>query len=131
MPVTTFGVKGFPRDPKDRKIKLSDTAVKGELSYDFGGNLEGAVEKFGEEVVYSNFVAGGKVVVQGVGRAVIEAGGTIQEAQEKVNGYKLGIAVQRVKKSSLEAAAAEFQAMPPEKQKEYLDRLTASIKTSK
>jgi hypothetical protein len=67
------------------------------VSYDFGANLAEAVEKFGEDVVFSGFVADGKVSVQAVARGKMkknkEDGSAYSDAEilEAVAAYKPGV----------------------------------------
>ncbi|MHA1970735.1 MAG: hypothetical protein ACTSXE_02690 [Candidatus Thorarchaeota archaeon] len=49
------------------KSELGDRTVT--VEYDFGGSLDEAVEKFGAEVVFSNFVRQAKVGLQAIVRS--------------------------------------------------------------
>ena len=58
------------------KVEATLTEEKGgprkiEVEYDFGGNLEGAEDMFGGDVVYNNFVAQAKISLQAKLRALM------------------------------------------------------------
>ena len=127
----TFDVNATVKDEDGKPILGEDEKpqrIGGTISYDFGDNLAECVDKFGEDVVFSNCVAQGKVRVQGVARTAIESGKTLEEAQEKVNGYVLGTAPVRSKKDHFEAYKAQFQGADPKEQERMIKELAASVK---
>lgn len=105
-------------------VKLDDgKELVGEFTYDFGDNLQEAIEKFGEEVVYARFKAAVVVDVQGVARRLMSGkepkkGKALQDA---INEWKPG--VQRSRKSKTEKALAILEGMSDEERQEFLDSL--------
>lgn len=76
-----------------KNIKSGDFAGRSAtVTYDFGDNLQEAVEKFGEGVVFSNFHQQAAISIQGVIARCIKSG---KDPQETVNGWKLGMAKPR------------------------------------
>ena len=61
-----------------------DDARKLDLSFDFGGSTARAVELFGEEAVYSGFVKGAKVALQGNIRAKLSLTGDDAKTDEDI-----------------------------------------------
>ncbi len=62
------------------KIDGDERAVS--VEFDFGSDLDAAVEAFGEVVVFNNFVASAKVSLQGYIRAL---GASVDDDGEQVN----------------------------------------------
>jgi len=96
-------------------------------SYDFGDTLEEATDKFGADVVFSNFVANGKVAVQGIMRAKMKAGLGQVAIQELLNAHKLGMVMEKTQVDPLEAVKNAFATWSPEKKKEYLKQLGVDV----
>jgi len=96
-------------------------------TYNFGDTLDEAVDMFGADVVFSNFVANGKVAIQGIMRAKMKAGLTQEAIQTFLSGYKLGMVVERTQVDPLEAVKAAFATWSPEKKMEYLKQLGVDI----
>lgn len=95
--------------------------------YDFGGNLQEAVEKFGEEVVFSNYLRSGKIAIQAAMRRYLATGVEGDALQEKVNAIKLGVAAERIVDPGQQALNA-FARMTPEQQLEILQKLKSMKK---
>jgi len=75
--------------------KKGDADVEAAILYDFGQNLEGAVEKFGADVVYSNFVRASKVTAQAAMRRLLEGGKSQEEVQTTMDSWKPGVTLER------------------------------------
>lgn len=56
------------------------------VDYDFGANLEEAIEKFGPQAVHNHFVASAKLSVNSLVRPMLEAGFEFDEATGAVIG---------------------------------------------
>lgn len=106
-------------------------ATKGEKSatilYDFGGNVNEAVAKFGAETVYSNFTRAAVITAQAAMRRMMEDGLTEADIQKKMESWKPGVALERVI-DPIAAALNKFQAMAPEAQAAFLQQLKAMKK---
>jgi len=87
------------------KFSVAESGNEGarslEISYDFGANLDEAVAKFGADVVFSGFIADGKVAVQGVARRLLKnnkedgSAYTDEEIHTKVAEYVPGVKADR------------------------------------
>ena len=88
--------------------------------YDFGENLNDAADKFGADVVFSQFVSGATVKIQALMRDKKKAGQTDEQIQEFLNTYKIGMVVERTAVNPLEAFKAAFKMMTPEQQRQQL-----------
>lgn len=105
-----------------------------ELDYDFGTDLDNAVEKFGADVVFSGFVADGKVAVQSLARrlmrSMIQDGEsqrpyTDAEITAKVAEYKLGIRTDRGAADPLAKLEKTIGKMTDAQKAEFLAKLQA------
>lgn len=94
---------------------------KVELTYDFGGTVEAATEKFGAEIVYSNFEDSAVISLQAAVRRRLEA--TNEDGSQKysdadieafVAEYKPGVKAARSGVSTLEKAKALLAKLSPE-----------------
>jgi len=97
------------------------------VEYDLGDTLDGAAEKFGSDVVFSQFKANARVVIQGIIRAKLKAGLTPEKIQEFISTYVLGVAVEKTQVDPVAAVKAAFATWTPEKQKEYLRELGVAV----
>ena len=106
------------------KVTLEDDSeVTDSVEYDFGANLDEAVEKFGAEVIFKRFRAQAVVDLQGIMRRHMSGkepkrGKALQEA---VNEWKPG--VQKARKSRSEKALELLGGMTPEERAEFLSSL--------
>ena len=88
-----------------KNIQSGDHAGKsGTVEYDFGDDLQEATDKFGGEVVFSNFRQHAVVALQNVISGALKAG---KDVQEVVNKWKLGMA--KPKKSEAEKLTASIE----------------------
>ena len=88
--------------------------------YDFGETLDEAKDMFGADVVFSQFVAAAKVKIQSIIREKKKAGMAAEAIQTYLDGYKIGMIVERTAVNPLEAFKAAFKLMTPEQQREQL-----------
>jgi len=104
------------------------TAKKGEvektLQFDFGDNLDQAVEMFGKEVVFTNYVQAAKISLQSLMRSRMEKGSNVDELSSI---WKPGVQLQRAAVDVLASAKAKFMKMTPEERLAYLEMLQGSI----
>jgi len=95
--------------------------------YDLGDSIDAASDKFGSDVIFSNYKANARVVIQGIIRAKLKAGLTADQIQAFLNTYVLGVAVEKTTVDPVAAVKAAFMTWPKEKQMEYLQSLGVSI----
>ena len=88
--------------------------------YDFGETLDEAKDMFGADVVFSQFVAAAKVKIQSIIREKKKAGMAAEAIQTYLDGYKIGMIVERTAVNPLEAFKAAFKLMTPEQQRDQL-----------
>lgn len=110
-------------------IKVTTRAPKKdkelEVEYDFGASLDEAKEKFGDEVIFSNFKQSAVISLQGIVRRHLDKGElTDEQIREKVAAWKPGVAI--VKTSDKKAIVlAAFGKMSEEEKKALLEQLLA------
>lgn len=102
------------------------TANKGSktltVNYDFGDNLQDAVAKFGEDVVFSNMQQSMKISLQALIRRGFDKGVTDEEIATQAAGWKPGVAAQR-SADPVAAITAKWTTLSPEKRAELLKQL--------
>lgn len=106
---------------KDEKGNKVGEPLKCVTTYDFGDNLAEAVKMFGENEVYSGFVANAKVELQAGLRRTLLAGGDIPGF---VKGWKPGVKTQRIV-DPIAAAKAKYASMSKEERAKFLESLKA------
>ena len=106
--------------------QIEVTANKGQksltVSYDFGDNLQDAVAKFGEEVVFSNMQQSMKISLQALMRRGFDKGITDEEITAQAASWKPGVAAQR-QSDPVAAITAKWAALDPEARAELLKKL--------
>lgn len=99
-------------------------ATKGEkeavLNYDFGDNLQDAAARFGDEVVFTNYVQAAKISLQALMRARLEKGGDVDEL---LTIWKPGVQLQRSPVDALAVAKSKFAKMSQEERLAFLEQL--------
>ena len=65
------------------------------IEYDFGTDLHAMIEKFGEDVVFSNARQAMKITAQAAMRRLLKAGKDQASIQETLNGWKPGVQLER------------------------------------
>lgn len=118
MAVTEVSAKYTGNEEK----QLQERTIK--ANYDFGENLAEAIEKYGEEVVFSNYARQAKVSIQAYIRSQADQGKSDAEIQEALDSYKLGV-VQRSGKSKVAKASELFANMSDEDKKAFIASLQA------
>jgi len=97
--------------------------------YDFGSDLEGAVEKFGEKVVYNYAVQAIGLWLGGRVRDMLEAGKSTDEIQEAISdpNFKPGLVTRSPRKDKgeayLEAIQKRASDMTPEEREAEMKKL--------
>ena len=128
--VETAEVEGTEEESYTSKVinasapkKLNSDRVVS-IVYDFGADLDGAVSKFGADVVMSNFVSKATITAQAAIRRFIEAGLSDEEIQEKMSAWQPGVALDRTV-DPVAALMGKFGNMSAEEQGELLAKLQA------
>lgn len=103
--------------------KNPKTNTSATINYDFGSTVAEAVEKFGEDVVLSNFVSAATVTAQGAVRRMLGAGKSEAEIVEKMSAWKPGVALAREAQDPMVAALAKFNTLSPEEKEAYIETL--------
>ena len=108
------------------EVKATKNGIDREVAalVDFGENLQDATAKFGEEVVFSGFVAQAKIRAQAIMRDMLTEGKTDEEIQTFMNTWKPGISRER----TVDPTAAflnKFAGMTAEDQNKFLEQLMA------
>jgi len=101
------------KEDQDFSYLPDEGVVPFEGTFDFGGDLEGAIERFGDEVVYNKAKMAIGLDLGSRVRDLLEAGKTQEEVQEVVNTWIPGVTT-RTKKSPKEKAKALLAGMSPE-----------------
>lgn len=90
------------------------------VSYDFGDNLADAVEKFTEDVVFTNFRQAAKITLQAGLRRCLETG---KDAVEFAARFKPGVQTATGAVDPVAAMKAKFASMDDEERTAFLNEL--------
>ena len=104
--------------------RINDEEKSVEVQFDFGGSVEAAVEKFGAEVVYSNFTRASVITAQAAMRRMLETGKGQEEIQAAMNSWKPGVSIERTV-DPVASVLGKFGSMSPEEQKALIKQLQA------
>ena len=107
----------------ERDEEGKEIYIEAEVEYDFGDNLDAAVELCGADAVFSQYRANSKVALQVVIRGRMAAGQSQEAIQELVNTWKPGMVMERTQVDPLVAFENMFKNASPEKQAELLSKL--------
>lgn len=102
--------------------KIGDDELEATVQYDFGGSLAAATEKFGEEVVYSNFVRASVVTAQAAIRRMLETGKSGEEIQAAMESWRPGVTLERTV-DPVAAVLGKFGTMTQEEQMALIQQL--------
>lgn len=78
-----------------------------------GDNLEGAIERFGTEVVFGQFQKGLKTTARNALRGQLSSGQSADEALAKMDGWQPGVSLERTV-DPMRALASQFASMTKE-----------------
>lgn len=96
---------------------------EGQVEFDFGDDLDAAVELAGTEAVHSQYVSAARVTLQGIVRSKMKSGLTMEAIQDIVSAWKPGVAVAKTAVDPATAVAAAFDSWPDEKKAAFLEQL--------
>jgi hypothetical protein len=109
------------------RLGTDDDAPSATVTYDFGTDLESAVELFGADVVYTRFKAAVTIDIQALVRRNLggENPKTEEEIQQIVNEWRPGVSNRR-RKSATEKAAEAFDSLSDADKQALLEKLMAA-----
>lgn len=116
-------------NPSDKNVisaKLKDNDRTVTVSYEFGETLREAVQKFGEEVVFSRYLAAAVVDLQALLRRGIKVGKTDSEITSMVAAWRPGVKMVS-RKSAGEKIKDAFAGMSDGDRKALLEELRRSL----
>ena len=93
------------------------------VNFDFGDDLNAAVDICGEEAVHSNYRANGKVQLQSIIRAKLKAGLNQDAIQALVDTWKPGMVMEKTAVDPAKAVISAFGSWSDEKKAEFLKSL--------
>ena len=108
------------KDGKDEGAKAATVLV------DLGENAQDAIERFGADVVFSNYIANVKIGVQAGIRRYLKAGIDPAGIQAKFDNFKPGVTMDRIV-DPIAALANKMAAMTQEEREEAFATLRAKI----
>jgi len=108
------------------KAKDGKDGKEASVLVELGENVQEAIEKFGAEVVFSNYLANVKIGVQSGIRRYIKAGLDSAAIQAKFDAYKPGVTMDRVV-DPIAAMAAKLSKMSPEDRAAAFEELRKKI----
>jgi hypothetical protein len=107
--------------------KIGDVEKDAVVAFDFGGDLDAAVELFGKDVIYANFVRSAVITAQAAIRRMLEDGKNQEEVTAKMASWKPGTPLERVS-DPIGATIAKFGALSNEDQAALIEKLMAMQK---
>jgi len=105
------------------EVSAKKDEKEGTINYDFGADLDEAVEMFGADVVFSRYRAAAKIDLQAVMRRYLAAGKDCEELAEK---WKPGMVMERVVDPKA-AAKNAFAKMSEEEKEAFLAELRSQM----
>jgi hypothetical protein len=129
MALQNVNAKYAAKDEKGNSVLVDGEAVilEASVNYDFGDNLQAAIENCGEEAVFSNFVANAKVGLQSIIRSKLKQGLTPDQIQAIADSWKPGMVADKVQIDPAQAIKAAFNTWSPEKKAEFLAGLGIGV----
>jgi hypothetical protein len=111
------------------KAKAPKVDKEAAIMVDLGDNAQDAIDRFGAEVVFSNYLANVKIGVQSGIRRYLEAGLGQDEIQAKFENYKPGVTMDRVV-DPVAALANKMKSMTPEEQAALFAQLREKLEAA-
>ena len=113
----TLSVNSYLRKDSLMEVTATKDGRSVTVNYDFGKDIKTAMKLFGEEVVYTNYIASAKIALQATLRSLIAAGKKDNEIAEFCSQWKLGVKSKRGK-SPMEKLMESWAKLSPEQQAE-------------
>lgn len=108
------------------KAKTPKTGKEAAIMVDLGENMQDAADRFGADVIFSNYLANVKIGIQSGIRRYLEAGKSQQEIQQMFSNYKPGVTMDRVV-DPIAALARKMAAATPEEQAAMFEELKKKL----
>ena len=105
------------------KKEIEGTVIEATIEVDLGADHGDALAKFGEEAMFSGFVANAKIVAQAAMRREMVAGKTAEQIVERMAEWKPGVTLSRAPVDVLAAFKAKLSTMNEEERLEALAEL--------
>ena len=102
--------------------QIGDVEKSATIAFDFGADVNAAIEKFGAEVVFSNFKRSAVITAQAAIRRYMEAGKTQEEIVEAMKAWAPGVSLER-SIDPVKALQNRFATMSPEEQQALVAQL--------
>ena len=97
------------------------------VEFDFGDDLDAAVDLCGADAVFSNYKANAKVGLQSILRAKGKAGISADQIQTIADGWKPGMVVEKTVVDPESAIANAWDTWSPEKRQAFLEKLGVPV----
>lgn len=107
--------------------KIDGVDKEATIAYDFGATLEEAVNKFGAEVVFTNFKRTAVITAQAAMRRMLESNKSNDEIVAGMQSWKPGVALERVV-DPVASLVGKWDSYTPEEQAEILRKLKSKSK---
>jgi len=107
--------------------KIDGVEKSAAIAYDFGNTLGESVEKFGEDVVFTNFKRTAVITAQAAIRRMLEGGKSEEEIAAAMGNWKPGVALERTV-DPVASLVGKWDSYSPEEQAEILRKLKAKSK---
>lgn len=112
------------------KAKAPKVNKEAAVTVDLGVDAQDAITRFGDKVVFSNYLANAVIGVQSAIRRYLEKGKTQEEIQAIMNTYKPGVTLERVI-DPLSALANQMENKSDEEMEAIFEQLKAKIAAKK
>lgn len=128
MAATKFNTKAPSTAEKNEAGEIITPARSYDAEYDFGDNVEEAIEKFGSELVFDGFVAKSVVEAQAKIRQMLEDGKSEQDITDFLtNVWKPGLKLPRASVDPKAAFAKYLAALSPEDRLKAIEDMQAEL----
>ena len=107
--------------------KINDVDKVAAVAYDFGATLEESVEKFGSDVVFTNFKRTAVITAQAAIRRMLEGGKSEEEIISAMSSWKPGVALERTV-DPVASLVGKWDSYSPEEQANILKTLKTKSK---
>jgi len=107
--------------------KINDVDKVAAVAYDFGATLEEAVDKFGADVVFTNFKRTAVITAQAAIRRMLEGDKSEEEIASAMSTWKPGVALERTI-DPVASLVGKWDSYSPEEQAEILKKLKTKSK---
>jgi len=107
--------------------KIDGVEKTAAVAYDFGADLPESIDKFGADVVFTNFKRTAVITAQAAIRRMLEGGKGEEEIATTMQSWKPGVALERTV-DPVASLVGKWDSYSPEEQMEILKKLKAKSK---